>query len=58
MKKNYVVSCFINSGKTWSGNPTLTNVELNNPAETKGFLVKQLFKAIPNCATIVNFWEE
>lgn len=55
--KKYLVTCFINTNEL-VGTCISTHVELKNPADSDGKIVQQLIEAIPNCKSIVNFWEE
>ena len=57
MKKTYFVTCFIDT-KELVGTSISTHVELLNPAETLGKIAQQLYNNIPNCKSIINFWEE
>lgn len=55
--KNYFVTCFIHTDEL-VGTCISTHVELKNPADSDGKIAQQLMEIIPDCKSIVNFWEE
>lgn len=55
--KKYLVTCFIHTDEL-VGTSISTHVELKNPANNDGKIAQQLMEAIPDCKSIINFWEE
>ena len=55
--KKYFVTCFIHTNEL-VGTCISTHVELKNPADSDGKIAQQLIETIPDCKSIVNFWEE